>query len=280
MSNRFSIATHFLLLALLGFSAQAADLAECAKGSDPLSPLIAEPILILGEIHGTVETPSVAGAQACALLRTGKKVLLALEIPTDEQERIDAFLASSGEAADVRSLVSGGHWQQAAEHQDGRSSESMLGLIQLARQLAKATGNIRLLAFDQWRSDTPRDVLMARNIEAALMRYPGYSTVVLVGNVHATGARGTPLDPGFEPMAYQLRARRPRSIEVVPASGEAWFCSPTCAVHPIASVLDPRAKTELKLGFSLMPGFDGTLFLSQTAASPPAMRRIGIDGTK
>ena len=275
MTLRRSLVALLLPLALCSATVHSEDLATCANRAEPLSSYIAAPLLILGEIHGTEETPSLAGAQACALIRSGRKVLLALEIPNDEQDRIDAFLASGGAPADLQNLLAGPHWRRAPEQQDGRSSEAMLRLIQLARQLASKPGTLSLLAFDQWRGDAPRDVSMARNIEAARKRLPGYSTLVLVGNLHAMRSQHTPFDPPVEPMAYHLRAQHARSIDVVPASGQSWFCRDTCGVHDLTRVPVPMAAgADFKLDLSLTPDFDGTLLLRKARASPPAIQRI------
>lgn len=276
MTNRHGLIGLLACLALAGSGAQAAELAPCPKDTWPLASLIDEPLLIFGELHGTAETPALVGAHACALLHAGKKVLLALEIPDDEQARIDAFMASSSSPADVQELLAGAHWQRAAEQQDGRSSAAMLRLIQLARQLAGKDNSVRVLAFDHWGGDMSRDAMMARNIAAARKRLPGYSTLALAGNLHAMTSRSTPFDPNHEPMAYQLKsqaAQKPLTIDVVPTSGQSWFCAPVCGVKGLVSLPVPMAGAKLKLEMNPTPGFDGSLFLDQATASVPAVQR-------
>ena len=66
----------------------------CSPGIEaPRDLAVPGATLILGELHGTREVPMFAADLACLLLARGHKVVLALEIPATEQERIDRFLA-------------------------------------------------------------------------------------------------------------------------------------------------------------------------------------------
>lgn len=251
MKKSSLLAALLACLALVCTSTSAAEQDPCSREAWPLASLIDVPFLIFGELHGTAETPAIVGAHACALLQAGKKVLLALEIPDEEQDRIDAFMATGGSPADVRQLLAGPHWQRAADQQDGRSSEAMLRLIQLARQLAGKDHGVRVLAFDHWGGEPSRDAMMARNMAGARQRFRGYSTVALAGNLHAMSTRSTPFDPNHEPMAYLLSsptAPKPVTIDVVPTSGQSWFCAPACGEKSSRQAAHAHVRCEAPAG--------------------------------
>src|SRR5688500_348536 len=72
----------------------ASEAPNCGSEIANLGALADVPMILLGELHGLEAVPAFAIHLACRLAATGKPVLLALEIPRQEQDRIDAFLAS------------------------------------------------------------------------------------------------------------------------------------------------------------------------------------------
>ena len=68
---------------------------------DGLDPLI-EPgrILLLGEIHGTVESPGFVLDVACHTVRAGLPLVVGLELDASEQDRVNVYLQSDGSPAD------------------------------------------------------------------------------------------------------------------------------------------------------------------------------------
>ncbi|MGV6492816.1 hypothetical protein ACTUVK_003020 [Stenotrophomonas rhizophila] len=91
------------------------------------------PLVLVGELHGTVETPALVGELACAAAADATPVTVALEMDPTEQARIDAYLASAGTAADRSALLAGRFWTRTM--QDGRSSVAMAALIERLRSL-------------------------------------------------------------------------------------------------------------------------------------------------
>jgi hypothetical protein len=82
------------------------------RPSAGLEPLLADrDALLVGEVHGTVESPAFFAETACAALAGGRAVTVALEIPVAEQARLEAFLASPGGAADRAALLTGAFWR-------------------------------------------------------------------------------------------------------------------------------------------------------------------------
>src|ERR1051326_1106924 len=96
---------------------------------DGLGPLL-EPgsVLLLGEMHGTEESPAFVDRAACLAHKAGQPVTVALEIPVQEEPLISAYLSSQGGEKDRAALLRGSFW--ADPYQDGRRSKAMLGLIE------------------------------------------------------------------------------------------------------------------------------------------------------
>lgn len=62
--------------------------------------------VIVGEMHGTNETPDAFANLVCLAAATGRPVTVALEYSADDQATIDAYLASSGDAQSRATLLS------------------------------------------------------------------------------------------------------------------------------------------------------------------------------
>src|SRR5690606_5153779 len=80
--------------------------------------LDARDVLIIGEVHGTKETPAIVAALMDLKSKEGM-VLLGLEIPANQQGLMDDYLSGAGSE---ESLLSGDFWKREAGRQDGRSS--------------------------------------------------------------------------------------------------------------------------------------------------------------
>src|SRR5687767_15798033 len=65
---------------------------NCGREIANLAAVQDVPMILLGELHGLEAVPAFAIGLACRLATTGTRVMLALEIPRQEQDRIDAFL--------------------------------------------------------------------------------------------------------------------------------------------------------------------------------------------
>ena len=117
---------------------------EPCQPIDGIRPLL-EPgtILLLGEIHGTEESPAFALHTACHAARSGLPVIVGLELRAVEQARVDAFLASSGTDEDRRALLAGSVWQ--AGYQDGRASHAMVDLIDGLRVMRGEGHEVRVI---------------------------------------------------------------------------------------------------------------------------------------
>ncbi|MCE4554900.1 hypothetical protein [Pelomonas cellulosilytica] len=183
-------------------TAQAADL-DCTPS--PLVQLekIEARVIIVGELHGTEQTPAFVGQLVCGLLKLGRPVVLALERDGSEQLALNQYLASDGLATDVQALLAGGAWRQSV--QDGRNSQAMLALIEQVRRWHRAGQRVGVLAMQMdWSPVLPESELgkepwakadadyftamndraMADKVRGTALAYPAYTVVALAGNMH------------------------------------------------------------------------------------------------
>lgn len=242
--------------------ALASDDAAC---SWPLN-MPAPSLLLVGEVHGTNEAPALIGDLACASARYGKPVVVALEIPIEEQASLDYFLASKGSDADQAALLASRFWTR--QSQDGRSSAAMLKLLQRLRTLRTEGAQISVLAVDDGMSGS-RDAGMATRIRAAHNAVP--AVIALLGNVHASREKGRQSAPDHEPAGYLLSDLNPHSLYVRGPAGTAWVCVPECGVTSIPDNRHVGDKRGYLPAAGLIPGYDGLYAPASSTASPPAI---------
>jgi hypothetical protein len=234
-------------------------------------------MLVFGEIHGTAESPRFAGAVACHAAALGP-VTLALELPRDEQPRLDAYLASGGTAADRAALLASPFWTRSA--QDGRSSVAMLALIEAQRAARAAGADVAIVAFDL-PEDAPRgadrDARMADHLAAARRAAPARTFVTLTGNFHSRRTVGAPWNASARFMAgYLVDAGLALStFDVERDGGSAWVCpmDETGKTQPCGPRgRPPRPVTDAwSLSTAPTDGHDGHYVVGPTTASPPAV---------
>lgn len=235
--------------------------------------------LLIGEIHGTQETPALLAS----MLRqgSGRPWLLGLEIPRQEQERIDAFLRSDGGARARAALTGGAFWTR--ELQDGRSSEAMLQLIDAVRALRRSGRDIHVVCFDDLAEGDgagDRDARMAQALRDALATERHRRAVALMGNYHARIGRGAPWNAQQEFLGWHLRDLSPLSVDVGAPTGSSWVCNPDCGVYRFGADRAPGTAT---LRMAVQPdanGFVGTLALPRFSASPPAVEAAASTAAK
>jgi hypothetical protein len=228
-------------------------------------------MLLIGDLHGTREIPEFVG-RLLATVSSREPVALLLEIPSDENPAIHAYLAGAGGAPARNQLVARPWWQD--RFQDGRRSVAMADLLETARALRAAGRRIEVVAFDAGEEDREdREEVMARNVIAARRAHPEAALIVYAGNLH-TSLREAPFRPGFEWMAMRvakagiafvsLNARWP--------DGTAWICPDDVAEHCGVSFL--AGKDTVDSGIRLEPSPDGRYHgwfgLPSATASPPA----------
>jgi hypothetical protein len=222
---------------------------------------------IVGEMHGTAETPAMFRDLVCSAFGTKRPILVGLELR--QQHEIDVFMRSGNDEAAVRNLLSAEEWSRS----DGRSSHAMLTLLKELRAF-KLKGLISgIVAFADTfpeESAAQGEKRMAVALQAAASQNPDALAIVLVGNVHA--CKGT-LPDGGPYMASFLPAAKTVSLFVTDRGGEAWNCQGgVCGPHELGSSGGNERGITLSPGASPLPGYDGVLSTGlKTTASSPAV---------
>ncbi|WP_224242555.1 TraB/GumN family protein [Hyalangium gracile] len=240
----------------------------CADGFIDLERWLSEGLLVLGEYHGTEELPRAVAETVCAAAANGKSAWLALELPRDEQPRIDAFLAAGNEAP----LLEGPFWRR--DYQDGRSSQAMLGLLREVRRMRSAGRDVRVLAYDipstGGTAGEDRDAQMAAFVAQARTQAPAEPMVLLVGNIHATRRLKIPRSMVWHLVKLGVPLK---TLNVASRGGTAWMCGATCGVAQLAGEdLGPDRRV-LETPEAAKAGYDGLWYVGTVTASPPAWKK-------
>jgi hypothetical protein len=245
---------------------------DCGPPIAGLDDLLARSrFLVFGEIHGTAEVPAFFARAVCRAGAGGEAITVGVEIPSDEQGRIDGFV---GGAADRDALLAAPFWQR--DYQDGRSSRAMLALLTRVRELRAAGLAVRVIAFDPapMRADVPRDTAMAEALLAARAAAPRDRFLVLTGSLHARTDVGAPWDPGIVFMGHVIARGEPGLLTLDNAytGGTAWVCisaaASECGAQPLGGRGDGAAS-----GIRLDPAlgsWHGQFAVGAVSASPPA----------
>ena len=239
-------------------------------------------VVLLGEMHGTVESPAFVGRMVCLALGAGRSVTVGLEMPLEEEPRVHAFLASPGSPADREALLAGAFWQ--AAYQDGRRSRAMLDLLDDLRRRSRGGAALHVLLLDSvaFAGGAERDRGMAGRLAAAIAKAPGDLVVVLTGNLHTRLRRGGPEDPILEPMGSVLRGAAPRlriaALDVSYGGGSAWICATPDAASCGAKALTGKPGAVAAAGVDSFAavdaaGYSGVYRVGSLTASPPAVQR-------
>lgn len=263
----------FLALAFLGLLVSGSALANPAQLSCNAPQGVPKTkLLMLGELHGSRESPELAGRIVCADALKGPAVL-GLEIPTSEQAALDQFLASDGGKAAEARFLSGDFWQT---DKDGRASAAMLALIEYIRQLKQQGLPVSIFAFARTgeQRGITRDAALADSIHEYHTHHPKIRMVILTGNVHASQAQLKLGKSRIVPTGSLLRDLHPVSILMTYPLGSIWACTPDCGVHQVGS----KRWASVKPGFydkAPMPGYSVSYMLPSITASPPAVSGRG-----
>lgn len=266
--------TRWLLACCLA-SFGAAAVAEPCRPIDGLQPLLrAGRVLLLGEIHGTMESPAFALEVACHAMELDLAVIVGLELATAEQARVDIFLDSAGTEQDRVALLAGPPWQ--SSYQDGRASRAMLDLIDGLRQLRRQGRQVGVALFDAPVSGggQRRDGEMARQLATVIGGSPASLMIVLTGNVHSRIIAGMPRSPSYEPMGYLLGRATSFdnlvALNVAHAGGSAWICAPACGVQELSGRHGDSA-WRIEIAEATRPaGHSGWYHVGRVTASLPA----------
>ena len=279
-----------LLLALTGIpsaSLLARETTESTSGCPPVGGLDyllkQRTVLLLGEVHGTVESPQFVADLLCNVVASGHSATVALQLPKFESAIVDQYLDSAGSAADREELLT--RAQELTRYQDGRFSEAMLGLVESIRGLRARGGRIDLQLFVPSDLDSlnPQKLEgserpLAVSLWNAMTASEADLFVVLAGLTQSRVTQGTPLDPSYRPMGYFLNRWQSEwrllSLALSHSGGTAWICTSRNVVDCRAVSLPGGGWGEPNsiyiYGEVAETGHDGVYFVGQISHSPPA----------
>jgi hypothetical protein len=240
--------------------------------------LVPGKVLLLGEMHGTAQSPAFVANTACLALRANRSVVVALEIPQEDQARADSFVESAGSVAERAAFLDSPFWT--ATFQDGRRSVAMLSLFEEIRRERRAGWPIRVKLIDRLAAPSvpaERDKWMAQSLAAAHCDNPSNIVIALTGDVHTRILKGAEWDSRYEPMGFALHTLRPDldllALDVDYQSGTAWFCftpqAATCGVHQVHG-RGAVAARRIELRRDVTTGYNGVYGVGAITASPPA----------
>jgi hypothetical protein len=182
--------------------------------------------IVVGEVHGTNETPKAFADLVC-LASMSRPVNVAVEQTTIEQPAIDDFIGSDGGAVATSRFLASGIWAQ--DVKDGRSSEAYFALFQRLRALRAAGRITSVVAFQPVYTPGSAGFDIA-DYEKALAsslvgRVPRDGRVlVLVGNLHARRTAPPWAKAPYVPMAGYLPAETSVTLDARWNGGSYWAC--------------------------------------------------------
>lgn len=226
--------------------------------------------VIVGEIHGTTETPAAFAQLVCAAAEQGP-VTVALELPVEMQPQLDAFLTASDDAvaAAILQPTIFGDFRMA----DGRTSLAMVEMMQAIRRLKAEGRDVAIRAFQPSTARPPAfdqnyyELDMASALVAAAAERPEARVLVLVGNIHASKTRFERLD--LLPAAAHLPRKATVSLNVAQQGGQSWSCQANgCRAYDSMARYDAGARGVI-MGPVSEGAWDGVLAIGPVTASPP-----------
>lgn len=224
-------------------------------------------VLVVGEMHGTEEVPTLVLKMIRQLHQSGQPLTVGLEIPSDHQQVVESFLKKG----DFSRLLQLEYFQ----YPDGRTSVAMGQLIRGLRDLK----DIRVICFDidsKLSSSINRDSVMGVNLSKGYQ--DGY-LVMLTGNLHANLKEGY-WRPNFKSAVYHFSKLRKLddqllSLNTYFGSGTIWNC-----MQDGCKEREVQDNSSLKKGIkyrnfiavydaALAGGYHGVLYIDRVTASPP-----------
>ena len=206
-------------------------------------------LVVLGEYHGTAETPLLVAELMERYSRDTAAVRLALELPMSENVALARYLRSDGGADARETLRTSPFWAVKDDQHDGRRSRDMLALIEAVRVLRAQGRDVGVAGYDE-ETDTSarndqRDAAMATHLRQQFNALPADARMlVLTGNVHAMRTRSADAPPEMQKtMAAYLLDLPLYSVRLEALRGHFWACFQPCRAVPLIE-RPPRAAKE------------------------------------
>jgi uncharacterized iron-regulated protein len=253
--------------------ATSAIFSTAALACDPIENIesvLSRQVIVLGEIHGTNESPRFAENLVCHLLKAKNRVVLALEISNAYQSQIADAMNQTSEAAAVAQLGKMPFWRPSM--QDGKRSIGYMSLLRSAWRWKQQNPEFQVMAVDLPSSNVPvaREEYIAAKLNEAV-RDPRMTVVALLGNLHSQRAKGTPWNIDFVPAVSLVTKLDLVSLKMGYSSGTAWVCTRAGCGATSVSNTPPSGKVQTpRITLSTRdPNFDGVYFLGEVTASAP-----------
>lgn len=218
-------------------------------------------LVVLGEYHGTAETPLLVADLTERYSRDNAAVRLALELPMSENAALARYLRSDGGADARDALRTSPFWAVKDDQHDGRRSRDMLDLIDAVRALRAQGRDVGIAGYDvetgTSKDNQTRDTAMATHLRQQFSALPADARMlVLTGNAHALRARpqGAPAEMQQQPMSAQLRDLPLYSVRLDALRGEAWACLDRCGPRSLVEqpARAPRVDTHPRRSYDLV----------------------------
>lgn len=282
MTRIFVLALPIFLLVLAANSQSAESEAWLSGAANQILEIYdGQSLLVIGELHGNSETPMLVASLVRNLADDGP-VTVALEIPRQEQQRIDRFLKSDGSPLAISKLLAGQSWQVPAKESDGRRSKAMLEPLDTIRELHLKGAEVDIATLDDldfYAEGSNRRKGMADRIAGLGQALKQGPVLILMGNFHArlTPFSGTLLSDGKpieppRPTAGFVQGVPLTSLNVAACRGSSWSCRDgKCGPIELSRApCEHEASAEL---VKLDPDRDGyhyTMTLPEVTSSSPA----------
>lgn len=216
----------------------AASVAQAAAQLLPAAAL--RRLVIIGEVHGTTETPALV-ASLVRHVAASRPVQLGVEMPSEMGGALRAYLGSAGNGKDKAALLRQPFWSS----RDGRSSTAMFLLIEAVRVLRARGRDVDVFTMEPvypGEADAAKaggylkvkEAGMAAAIRREMDRaVPRQFVIALMGNFHARDSRiprfkGAPGDSVTE----RLGAFSPYVVLPLAMHSQSWNCTAEgCGVH-------------------------------------------------
>ena len=240
-------------------------------------------VLLLGEMHGTQEVPRFVAQATCQATVAGIPVTVGLELPLENQTRVDSFLESAGTEEDWLKLMEAPFWR--SPYPDGRSSEAVANMLEQLRQLRSRGLDVEAFVFDHPKAQGQlREDAMAATVKHQVQSAPGRFYLVLSGNIHARTEKGLPWDKTYRPMGMLLKQDLDSvvALDMAYDSGSAWICAVDS--KGVRNKLDCGIRTAKgkdngdrffmhRWDGTNDEGYDGVFYVGPVNASAPAVHK-------
>ncbi len=234
-----------------------------------------EKLIFLGELHGSNEMPAFLVSLACYYVQSGERVLIALEMPDDQNNALASFLKSpSDDIANIAlsSLRMNKFWSRKG---DGRQSRAMLTAINNFRGISQKYSLDLIgvdLPIDDYNNEKiaiTRDQYMAKNIESYMQTNRYDRIIFYAGNNHTRLTKRKNID---SPVAYYMKKSKPFSIVLSFKIGELWACTNKCGIHKFEYNKNNSAPENVFVHRDAND-FDGIVYFKLVTASQPALKK-------